>query len=98
MRGGARIGGFNASYPFATFSADAHSLILTSPGRELCIPRESIRRLGRHRGMLSVGLRIEHVCATAPGEVIFWASLLPFSRGFKNLKAQLIRLGYAVND
>lgn len=98
MRGGARFGNFNVSYPFATLSVGSDSIIIEGLGKRACIPKSKIRALSRHRGMFSVGLRIAHECPTIPSRLIFWASLVPFNSAFEKLKAQLVRLGYAVSD
>lgn len=94
--GGARINNFNASYPFARLSGDSGALHLSCLGREYHFPRSNIRRLSRHRGFISVGLRIEHTQAGLPAFIVFWASLLFWTSGFQRLKTQLQSLGYEV--
>lgn len=94
--GGARLDRFNASYPFATLSGDADALCLSCLGREYHIPRSSIRRLHRHRGLFSVGLRIEHTQDLLPGLIVFWASVFFWPSGFQKLRTQLESLGYEV--
>ncbi len=94
--GGARLDSFNASYPFATLSGDSDALHLTCLGREYHFPRSSIRQLRRHRGLFSVGLRIEHTQDSLPGFIVFWASVFFWTSGFQKLRTQLESLGYDV--
>ena len=94
--GGARLDNFNASFPFATLSGDSEALRLTCLGREYQFPRSSIRRLHRHRGLFSVGLRIEHTQDSLPGFIVFWASVFFWTSGFQKLRTQLESLGYDV--
>jgi hypothetical protein len=96
--GGARLDGFNASWPFAKLSAAPETLRLSCLGRDYVFPRHSIQNLRRHTGIFSVGLRIEHRVQSVPGFVVFWASLFFWTSGFRKLKAQLESLGYEVQD
>ena len=89
--GGARIGYFNASYPFATLSGNSEALHLSCLGREYHFPRSSIMRLRRHRSLFSVGLRIEHTKIELPEFIVFWASVFFWTSGFKKLRCQWIR-------
>ena len=94
--GGARLDNFNASFPFATLSADAEALHLSCLGRKYHFPRSSIRQLRRHRGLFSVGLRIEHTQDSLPGFIVFWASVFFWTSGFQKLRTQLEILGYDI--
>ncbi len=94
--GGARLGSLNATYPFATLSADSQELSLLCLGREYVFPRSSIPTLRRHRGLLSVGLRIEHTVRAHPQFVVFWASVFFWTSGFQRLRRRLEGLGYTV--
>jgi hypothetical protein len=96
--GGARLDGFNASWPFATLSASQGAIQLSCLGREYAFPRQTIQRLRRHRGLISVGLRIEHKVESLPAFVVFWASVFFWTSGFRKLKAQLEGLGYEVQN
>jgi hypothetical protein len=96
--GGARLGGFNASWPFARLSATQEALQLSCMGRDYAFPRQSIRGLRRYRGIFSVGLRIEHNVASFPAFVVFWTSVFFWTSGFQRLKAQLESLGYEIKD
>lgn len=94
--GGARLGHFNASFPLATLSGDSKGLRLGCCGREYDFPRSCIRRLSRHRGLFSVGMRIEHTQDSPPGFVVFWVSAFFWTSGFEKLRAQLESRGYEV--
>ncbi len=94
--GGARLDMFNATWPFATLSADRENLTLQCLGKTYVFPKNEISELSRHGGIFSVGLRIAHKNPTAPGFVVFWASLVPFHKGFQRLRTGLEELGYAV--
>ena len=89
---------FNASYPFATLSATPELLRLSCLGRDYSFPKSSIRRLSRHRGFFSTGLRIEHADSSFPEFVVFWASLFFWTSGFQKLKTQQENLGYEIRD
>jgi hypothetical protein len=90
QRGGARLGLFNASWPFATLSASHDELRLSCLGSDYVFYRSNTRRLRRHRGLFSVGLRIEHLVPTYPDFIVFWVF------DFKRLKARLESLGYEI--
>jgi len=94
--GGARLDWFNATFPFATLSGDSDALHLSCLGREYHFPRGSIRRLRRHRGLVSVGLQIEHTQDSVPKFIVFWASVFFWTSGFQKLRTQLESLGYDV--
>jgi hypothetical protein len=96
--GGARLDNFNASYPFATLSADRDAIHLTCLGKHYDFPRAKIQKLSRHRGIFSVGLRIQHNDNALPAFVVFWASAFFWSSGFSNLKQRLENLGYSIAD
>jgi len=95
--GGARLDSFNASMPFARLSGTQDALKLACLGRDYIFPKSSIERLSRHRGIFSVGLRIEHHEKSLPQFVVFWASAFFFwTWGFSILKTRLEMLGYEV--
>jgi hypothetical protein len=96
LTGGARPDYFNATYPFATLSGDSENLQLSCFGRVYRFPKSSIRRLCRHRGLFSVGLRIEHTQDSLPRFIVFWASVFFWTSGFQKLRTQLESLGYDV--
>ena len=73
FRGGARLGPFNVTWPFAR-------LILSDSGstlRVLCksyeIGRDEIHALELHRGLFSKGVRIIHSNRNLPQNAIFWS-------------------------
>jgi hypothetical protein len=94
--GGLRVDGFNATDPFATLSANSDAIHLSCRGREYHFPRSTIRRLSRHRGWVSVGLRIEHTQDSLPEFVFFWASEFFWTSRFEDLKRELEGLGYEI--
>jgi len=59
-------------------------------------PRSSLRQLRRHRGLFSVGLRIEHTQDSLPEFIVFWASVFFWTSGFQKLRTQLESLGYDI--
>jgi hypothetical protein len=89
--GGARIGLFNASWPFARLSATRDAIALRC-GFKFTFPRDAIRRLSRHDGAFSTGLRIEHDVPGYPAFFVFWTFR------FETLSAQLQALGYEIGD
>jgi hypothetical protein len=89
--GGARIGFFNATWPFARLSADRDAIALRCMFIKFTFPRESITRLSRYRGITSTGLQIEHK-TRYPAFMLFWTF------DFDTLKAELQALGYAVQS
>ena len=91
------MNGFNATWPFAKLSATEDALQLSCLGRDYPFPRQSIRGLRRHRGIFSVGLRIEHNVPSFPASVVFWASVFFWTSGFRKLKTELERLGYEIH-
>jgi hypothetical protein len=94
--GGARLGMFNASWPFAKLSATPDQLRLSCLGRNYDFPKTSIRSLSRHSGIFSTGLRIEHTQSSFPEFIVFWSSPIFWSSGFAKLKAELESLGYDI--
>jgi hypothetical protein len=96
--GGVRLNFFNATWPLATLSGDKDRLRLWCPegvvslNRLFVFPRSHIRRLSKYPGLLSTGLRIEHTLESFPEFIVFWTF------GFTNLKSELMRLGYDVED
>jgi hypothetical protein len=91
--GGARLGSFSASWPFARLSATSDTIRLTCVGRECSFLRNDIQCLSRHRGVLfSTGLRIEHTVPAYPEIVVFWTP------GFETLKRDLESVGYEVRE
>jgi hypothetical protein len=96
--GGARLDFFNATYPFATLSGNEERLELLCMGNIYVFPKEHIRALKKHRGFISIGLRIEHAKSEYPRSIVFWASLFFGTSGFRQLKGKLEKLGYRVTE
>jgi hypothetical protein len=91
MRGGARLGQFNATWPFARLTADTKTLRLSVLGAPLNFTRESVLELSAMRGYISRGLRIRHADKAYPERIIFWCFDLDA------LTAALRRLGWMVS-
>ena len=90
--GGVRIGrGFNATWPFANLMVGDENLTLICLWKNWTFPKGSIRRLSKHQGLFSSGLRIEHDIALYPAFIVFW------SMGFVELKSELEKSGYVVS-
>jgi hypothetical protein len=94
--GGARLGNFNATFPFATLSGDSDGLHLSCFGWRYHFARADILGLRRHRGLFSTGLRIEHSQDSVPELVVFWTFGFLGSSAYQNLCSQLERLGYEI--
>jgi len=90
--GGARIGFFNATWPFARLSADGDAIALRLLFIKFTFPRDKIRRLSRYRAFMSTGLQIEHAVGRCPKFMLFWTF------DFDTLRAELEARGYEVRD
>lgn len=89
--GGARVDGFYASWPFARFEATKNKIILRVFSKKYEIEKEKINTLKKHRGLFSIGLKIEHNKDKMPKSLIFWTFR------FKKLKQSLEEIGYKVD-
>ena len=89
--GGLRVDGFNVSWPFARLKATEDKITLVVFSKTYEIEKENISALRRHRGFLSVGLKIEHTKGGMPKHLVFWTF------AFKKLKKALGELGYKVD-
>ena len=96
QEGGARIDSWNITAPYAVLTGHRNALRLSCWGQDYVFPKTSIVALTRHRGVFSVGLRIEHDVPLYPGYIVFWVSLVLRRSPFAHLKGQLEALGYAV--
>ena len=96
MNGGATVGWWNVTIPFARLSGDRNALRLSCFRRDYVFDTSNIEGLSRHRGLFSIGLRIEHTVPLYPKFVVFWVSSFPWGRRFLTLKGELERLGYRV--
>ena len=82
----------NASWPFAHLAATRERLILRAFSKEYSIEKDSIKKLSKHRGVFSTGLRIAHSNQKIPPGFIFWTF------NFKRLKLNLEALGYKIES
>jgi hypothetical protein len=94
--GGVRVGGgsfiaFNASWPFASLRVTDSELTLACLGKRWVFPRTSIRKLTKHQGLFSLGLRIEHSIESYAEFLVFWTFRFP------NMQRELELRGYAVS-
>lgn len=96
QNGGARIDSWNTSY--ATLSGYRTALRLSCLNQDYVFPVSQIVSLRRHRGLFSVGLRIDHSVPLYPGLIVFWVSLALRSSPFALLKERLEALGYEVKE
>ena len=85
---------FFATWPLARLSGDSESLRLRC-GSTFVFPRDKIGTLSKYRGLFGIGLRIEHTVESIPEFIAFW---IVFWDNFKELKSELTRLGYDVQD
>ena len=98
QKGGARIDSWNVTIPYAVLSACRDSLRLSCLGQDYVFPKDRIIGLSRHRGLFSVGLRIEHDVPLYPAFVVFWVSVFFKKARFSQTKERLNALGYRVKD
>jgi len=92
QRGGARIGLFNATWPFARFTIDSNKIELKVLSKKYLFPRNEIAGLRKYEGIISLGLLIEHQKNEYPHHIVFWTF------NFENLKKSTEILGYRVGD
>lgn len=73
FRGGARLGIFNATWPFATLALDPKHLRLTVLGTIYEFPKDEVQALEYYRGWFSTGVRIIRGTAANPSHIVFWS-------------------------
>jgi len=73
FRGGARIGLFNATWPFATLTISDTSISLQVFSRRYSLKKEEVTRLEYFRGWFSVGVKIVHKGAVLDSHAVFWS-------------------------
>ena len=96
--GGARLGMFKCKLAIRHPFSHAQLLRLSCLGREYSLPKSSIRRLGRHRGMLSAGLRIEHTDSSLPEFIVFSpVSRLEWALGYLPQNTRAMRYQRVIN-
>ena len=73
LKGGARYGLFNASWPFAKLVISQNNLKLKIPiFGELNFSGEHINSIEKHNGLFSKGIIIKHNRAEYRKKVVFW--------------------------
>jgi hypothetical protein len=92
--GGARIekGAFlalNATWPLVRLTVDSTKLEMSFL-KHWIFPKTTIRRLSKHCGLFSVGLRIEHDIKDYNPFIVFWTFRFP------QLEEKLRQFGYPV--
>ncbi len=92
FRGGARIGLFNATWPFATLNVSDDALSLKVFSRQYSLKKEEVTRLEYFRGWFSVGVKIVHTGAVLDSYAVFW-SLAP-----TKILAEAKRVGFRTTD
>ena len=90
QRGGLRFGTMNATWPFASLTANPNSIWISCFGFKLQYPKTAISSLRLYRASISTGLLIEHEIEWRPRFIVFWTF------NFKQLAENLERLGYRV--
>jgi hypothetical protein len=88
--GGARLGLFNATWPFAKLVVEPEELKLSVLGIKFVFPKASITKIGKYTRFVSTGLRIEHSKKRVPSFIVFWTP------NFSALSKELAALGYRV--
>ena len=92
-RGGALVGAFNATWPFATLKATRETITLSVVLSGIYVfDHRNIQGLARHNGILTTGLQILHTEQKYPSFVVFW------TLNFRKLKSELEALGFRVED
>lgn len=74
FRGGARVGSFNATWPFATLRITADALVLKVLFSEYSLQKVQIVRLEYFNTFLAVGVKIVHTTTKLDEHAIFWSS------------------------
>jgi len=92
QRGGARLGAFNATWPFAKIVVDSGSLKLLVFFKKYHFNKNEIAGLRGYEGIFSIGLLIEHHKKDYPHHIVFWTF------NFTKLKSSIEALGYSIGD
>jgi hypothetical protein len=96
--GGARLGMFNATWPYAELTVFRSAIRLNCLGQEYLFAKDRIAALAKYRALFSIGLLIRHTVPVYPKFVVFWVSLFWSRTPFEKLKEQLIEFGYEVRE
>lgn len=89
--GGARVGWFNFSFPFARLQADSSGLSFTALGMRYQFTHENVVALKLYRGWVFQGVAIQHSREATPEILIFW----PMGAA-RTLLAELNAIGWPV--
>lgn len=73
FRGGARLGLFTATWPFARLTLDQDLLTLKVFSREYRLKKEEVRGLEYFRGWFSVGVKVVHTTSDMDSHAVFWS-------------------------
>jgi len=92
QRGGARIGSFNAAWPFARYRIDSNKIELKVFSKGYLFLRNEIVALRKYEGIISLGILIEHQKSEYPHHIVFWTF------NYENLKKSTEILGYKVGE
>ena len=71
--GGARIGMFNASWPFARLTLSEEMLLLKVLWVTYALKKEEVSRLEPFNGLFSSGVKIVHSTARLNPHAVFWS-------------------------
>jgi hypothetical protein len=96
--GGARIGSWNATIPYAVLSIHHDALRLSCFGQDYVFSKDNIIALTRYGRLFSIGLRIHHDVPLYPKFIVFWVSAVPMRARFARLKERLEAFGYQVTE
>jgi hypothetical protein len=96
LKGGARIGLANVTWPFARLSGDSTALRLSCFRRDYVFDRSVILGLGKFGGLFGAGLLIAHAVPTYPKFIVFWLAPFRSKKKYELLKARLENLGYPI--
>ena len=96
--GGVRLDMSNVSFPFARLSVYPRELCLSCFGETYRFPKSRIIALSKHRGLFSIGLRIDHNVPVYPKFVVFWIATFFKKSHFASLRERLQAVGYEVRE
>ena len=92
QRGGARLGSFNATWPFAQIVLDSSGITLKVFWKVYSFCKNEIIGLRKYDGIFSLGLLIEHQKTDYPNHIVFWTF------NFEKLQEVTETLGYAFDE
>jgi hypothetical protein len=92
FRGGARVGIFNATWPFAKLSMNGDSVRLKVFSKTYELKKNEVTRLEGFRGWFSSGVKIMHSSTGLDPHVVFWSS------SSHDILAVARKLGFEIKD